>query len=64
MKKRTLFLFVCASFLAICHHSYAQRTAAEYFEEGVNKSKAGDFVAALQAFNLAITTIVQWLKLI
>ncbi len=55
MKQRSIFLFVFATILACSTILKAQRTAAEYFEEGVNKSKTGDFVAALQAFNLAIT---------
>ena len=55
MKQRSIFLFAFASIMAFTHVLKAQKTAAEYFEEGVNKSKSGDFVAALQAFNLAIT---------
>ena len=51
MRKHFLSFVFILSFSIV---SFSQQTASEYFEAGVNKSKAGDFIGALTSFSTAI----------
>ena len=52
---KSLFLLVFTLFLLLTNSSFAQRTAAEFFEDGNTKAAKGDFSGAVQAYSSVIS---------